>query len=57
MKPLLPWKAVLLALPFALGASMLVAGIGSTALWIAVVTVGIALVALSRVKLGTAGRR
>ena len=54
MKPLLPWIAVPMLL---LGASMLVAGIGSTALWIAVVTVGIALVALSRVKLGTAGRR
>jgi hypothetical protein len=54
MQPLLPWIAVPMLL---LGASMLVAGIGSTALWIAVVTVGIALVALSRVKLGTAGRR
>ena len=55
MKPLLPWIAVPMLL---LGASMLVAGIGSTALWIAVVTVGISgLVALSRVKLGTAGRR
>ena len=54
MKPLLPWIAVPMLL---LGASMLVAGIGSTALWIAVITVGIALVALSRVKLGTAGRR
>ena len=54
MKPLLPWIAVPMLF---LGASMLVAGIGSTALWIAVVTVGIALVALSRVKLGTVGRR
>ena len=54
MKPLLLWIAVPMLL---LSASMLVAGIGSTALWIAVVTVGIALVALSGVKLGAAGRR
>ena len=54
MKPLLPWIAVPMLL---LGASMLVAGIGSTALWIAVVTAGIALVALSQVNPGPAGRR
>ena len=36
---------------------MLVAGIGSTALWIAVVAVGIALVAIGRAKPGAAGRR
>jgi len=40
-----------------LGAGMLVAGIGSTALWIAVVTVGIAFVIIGRVKPGAAGRR
>jgi hypothetical protein len=54
MKPLLLWLAVPLML---LGASMLIAGIGSTALWIAVVTVGIALVVIGRVKPGAAGRR
>jgi hypothetical protein len=40
-----------------LGASMLVAGIGSTAWWIAIIAVGIALVAIGRVKPGAAGRR
>jgi uncharacterized membrane-anchored protein len=54
MKPLLLWIAVPLML---LGAIMLVAGIGSTALWIAAVTVGIALVVIGRVKPGAAGRR
>jgi hypothetical protein len=54
MKPLLPWIAVPLML---LGASMLVAGIGSSALWISVVTVGIVLVIIGRVKPGAAGRR
>jgi hypothetical protein len=54
MKPLLLWIAVPMML---LGASMLVAGIGSTALWIAVVTVGIALVVIGQVKPGAAGRR
>jgi hypothetical protein len=53
MKPLVLWVAVPLML---LGASMLVASIGSPALWIAVVTVGIALVLIGRVKPG-AGRR
>lgn len=54
MKPLLLWIVVPLLL---LGAGMLIAGIGSTALWIAVITVGIALVAIGRVKPGAAGRR
>ena len=54
MKPLLLWIAVPLML---LGAGMLVAGICSTALWIAVIAVGIALVAIGRVKPGAAGRR
>ena len=54
MKPLLLWIAVPMML---LGASMLVAGIGSTALWIAVVTVGIALVVIGQVRPGAAGRR
>jgi hypothetical protein len=40
-----------------LGASMLIAGIGSTALWIAVITVGIALVAISQINPGAAGRQ
>jgi hypothetical protein len=43
MKPLLLWIAVPLML---LGASTLVAGVGSTGLWIAAVTVGIALVVI-----------
>ena len=54
MKPLLLWIAVPMML---VGASMLIAGIGATALWIAVVTVGIALVVISQGKLGAAGRR
>lgn len=54
MKPLLLWIAVPLML---LGASMLVAGIGSSALWISVVTAGIVLVIIGRVKPGAAGRR
>ena len=54
MKPLLLWIAVPLML---LGASMLVAGVGSSGQWIAAVTVGIALVVIGRVKPGTAGRR
>jgi hypothetical protein len=49
MTPLV-WIAVALML---VGAFMLVAGIGAPALWIAVVTVGIALVAIDRVR----GRR
>lgn len=54
MKPLLLWTAVPLML---LGAGMLIAGVGSTALWIAVITVGIALVVIGRAKPGAAGRR
>jgi hypothetical protein len=54
MKPLLLWLAIPLML---LGASMLIAGGGSTALWIAVVTVGIALVVIGWAKPGAAGRR
>jgi hypothetical protein len=53
MKPLLLWIAVPLML---LGASMLIAGVGSTTLWIAVVTVGIVLVVIGRVRPGAAGR-
>ena len=44
MTPFL-WTAVVLML---LAAVMLVAGVGASALWIAVVTVGIALVAIDR---------
>ena len=54
MNPLLLWTAVPLML---LGASMPDAGLGSPGLWIAAVTVGIALVIIGRVKPGTAGRR
>jgi hypothetical protein len=54
MKSLLLWIAVPLLL---LGAAMLIAGIGSTALWFAVIAVGIALVAIGRVKPGVSGRR
>jgi hypothetical protein len=54
MKPLLPWIAGPMLL---LGASMLIAGIGATALWIAVITVGIALVAIVQAKPGGAGQR
>lgn len=54
MKPLVLWIAALLML---LGGSMLVAGIGSPAVWIAMVAVGIALVVVGRVKPGAAGRR
>jgi len=54
MKPLLSWIAVPMML---LGAGMLIAGLGSTALWIAVITVSIALVVIGQVKPGAAGRR
>jgi len=54
MKPLLIWIAVPMML---LGAGMLIAGLGSTALWIAVITVSIALVVIGQVKPGAAGRR
>jgi hypothetical protein len=53
MKPLL-WIAVALMLP---GAAMLVAGIGAPALWIAAITVGIALVVVDRERPGTTPRR
>ena len=54
MKSFLLWIAVPMML---LGAGMLVAGIGSTAQWIAVITVGIAFVAIGQGKPGSAGRR
>ena len=54
MKRLLPWVAVPLLL---LGAAMLIADIGASGLWIAVIAVGIALVAVGRVKPRAAGRR
>jgi hypothetical protein len=54
MKPLLPWIAVPMML---LGASMLIADIGATATWIAIITVGIALVVIGRAKPRAAGRR
>ena len=53
MKPLL-WIAVALMLP---GAAMLVTGIGAPALWIAVITVGIALVVVDRVRPRATPRR
>jgi hypothetical protein len=43
MKHLFAWLAVPLLL---IGAAMLIGGVGATALWIAVITVGIALVAI-----------
>ena len=54
MNPLLLWIAVPMML---LGASMLIAGIGATALWMAVIAVGIAMVAVGRAKPGAAGRK
>ena len=54
MKRLLLWVAVPLML---LGAAMLIADIGATALWIAVIVVGIALVAIGQVKPSATGRR
>lgn len=54
MKSLLPWVAIPLML---LGAAMLIADIGATALWIAVIAVGIALVAIGKLKPSAAGRR
>jgi hypothetical protein len=41
----------------AIGAAMLVAGIGASGLWIAAVTVGIALVAIDRTRRRQATRR
>jgi hypothetical protein len=52
MKALL-WVAAALML---LGAAMLLLGTGAPALWIAVITVGISLVALDRVRERTGGR-
>ena len=52
MQRLLLWVAV----PLLLGAAMLIADIGATALWIAVIAVGIALVAIGQVKPSAAGR-
>jgi hypothetical protein len=49
MTPLV-WMAVVLMV---MGAVMLIAGIGAPGLWIAVVTVGIALVAIDRTRAGT----
>jgi hypothetical protein len=54
MKRLLLWVAVPLML---LGAAMLIADIGATALWIAVIAVGIALVVIGQVKPSVTGRR
>ena len=54
MKRLLLWVAVPLML---LGAAMLIADIGATALWIAVIAVAIALVAIGQVKPSATGRR
>jgi hypothetical protein len=52
MKRLLLWVAVPLML---LGAAMLIADIGATALWIAVIAVGIALVVIGQVKPSATG--
>jgi len=54
MKRLLLWVAVPLLL---LGAAMLIADIGATALWIAVIAVGVALVAIGQVKPSSTRRR
>ena len=54
MKRLLPWIAVLLLL---LGAAMLIADIGASGLSIVVIAVGIALVAIGRIKPSATGRR
>lgn len=54
MKRLLPWIAVPLLL---LGAAMLIADIGASGLWIAVIAVGIALAAIGRIKPSATGRR
>jgi len=53
MKRLLLWVAVPLML---LGAAMLIADIGATALWIAVIAGGIALVVIGQVKPSATGR-
>ena len=53
MRLLFIWIAVPLML---LGAAMLIAGIGAPALWIGVITVGIALVAISGARGRTTAR-
>jgi hypothetical protein len=53
MKLLLLWIAVALML---LGAAMLIANMGAPGLWIAVIAVGIALVAIDRVRARTAAK-
>jgi hypothetical protein len=55
MKRLLPWIAVPLLL---VGAAMLIADFGASALWIAVIGAGIALVAIiGQIKSSAAGGR
>ena len=54
MKRLLLWVAVPLML---LGAAMLIADIGATALWVAVIAGGIALVVIGQVKPSATGQR
>ncbi len=54
MKRSLLWVAVPLML---LGAAMLIADIGAAGLWIALIAVGIALVAIGQVKPSALGRR
>jgi len=53
MKPML-WVASVLML---MSAVLLVAGVGSSGLWIAVIAVGVALVAIERVGTSRAARR
>ncbi len=53
MKALLLWIAIPVLL---LGAAMLIAGIGAPGLWIAVITVGIALVVIGQLKPSTTAR-
>lgn len=53
-KSLLLWIAVPLLL---LAAAMLIAGIGASALWFAVVTIGICLVVIGGVRRGATGHR
>jgi hypothetical protein len=48
------WIAVALML---IGAVMLVAGVGGAGLWIAVITIGIALLVADRTRTGSAQRR
>ena len=53
MKLLLLWIAVALML---LGAAMLIANVGAPGLWTAVIAVGVALVAIDRVRARTAAK-